>query len=316
LQLYREHSPSIVITDWMIPDVSGVELCQQIRADNSRPYTYIILMTGGSRLVNATKGLQAGADDYLTTPFDEGEMLARIGVGRRIIELNRALEAKTRKLEEVAQTDLLTGLPNRRALEQWADKELQGAIRHGFHFWVVLCDIDSFKTINDTFGHEAGDSVLRRFADLIWEGTRRSDICGRLGGDEFLLLVTHVNVENIELTINRVRDKFASFTFTFGGKAVKCTASFGVAGFQGKSAYDFKFLLREADRMLYEAKCSGRNRVRVPTLDNPALASLRPPESVLSEHEKCTEVRDRVAGILGCRDNELIGKGRVRRDHC
>jgi two-component system, cell cycle response regulator len=165
LQLYREHSPSIVITDWMMPDVSGVELCQQIRADNSRPYTYIILMTGGSRLVNATKGLRAGADDYLTKPFDEGEMLARIGVGRRIIELNRALEAKTRKLEEVAQTDLLTGLPNRRALELWADKELQGAIRHGFHFWVVLCDIDSFKTINDTFGHEAGDSVLRGFAD-------------------------------------------------------------------------------------------------------------------------------------------------------
>src|SRR5208337_2379811 len=105
LALYREHSPSLVITDWMMPDVSGVELCRQIRGDNSRPYTYIILMTSKSEKTHVVQGLQAGADDYLTKPFDHGEMLARIRVGRRMIELNCEVADKSRKLEEAAHTD-------------------------------------------------------------------------------------------------------------------------------------------------------------------------------------------------------------------
>jgi len=274
LRLYREHSPPIVITDWMMPDISGVELCRQIRADSSRPYTYTILMTANTEKGSVVKGLQAGADDYLTKPFDDGEMLARVGVGRRIIDLNREVAAKSRKLEEAAQTDSLTGLPNRRALEAWAGKQMQGATRHGFHFWVVLGDIDSFKTINDTFGHEAGDTVLRAFADLLREGTRSSDICGRLGGDEFLLVITHVSAEGIELTVNRIREKFAALSFPFAGKSVKVTTSFGGVGFQSKGVHDFGSLVRKADQMLYEAKRKGRNCVRVLYLNETALNSL------------------------------------------
>jgi len=263
LQLYRDISPSIVITDWMMPDVSGVELCRQIRADNSRPYTYIILMTAKLEKANIVKGLEAGADDYLTKPFDHGEMLARIGVGRRIVELNRELAAKNHKLKEAAQTDSLTDLPNRRSLEEWASKQLAGAARHGFFVWIILCDIDSFKTINDTFGHEAGDSVLLAFADILKNNVRGSDFCGRLSGDEFLLMITHVNAENIELTVNRVREKFAALSFPFAGHSLGVTASFGVAGYQGSDIQDFRILLREADQLLYEAKRKGRNCVRV-----------------------------------------------------
>jgi two-component system chemotaxis response regulator CheY len=247
----------------MMPDFSGPELCQRIRADQSRPYTYIILMTSNMEKGNVVKGLQAGADDYLTKPFDPGEMLARIGVGRRIIDLNRQLAAKSMKLEEAARTDPLTGLPNRRAIEEWAFKQLRGATRHGFSLWVVVGDIDSFKTINDTFGHHAGDIVIKTFADLLKRFTRSSDICGRLGGDEFLLVMTHVEAAHIEATVNRFREKFAALSFPFQGQSVNVTSSFGIAGCGSKDSAEFTLLVRKADQMLYEAKRSGRNTVRV-----------------------------------------------------
>src|SRR5574340_1135630 len=263
MELYHAHSPSIVITDWMMPDFSGPELCQRIRADNTQHYTYVILMTSNTEKANVVQGLDAGADDYLTKPFDSGEMLARIGVGRRIIDLNRELAAKNKKLEEVARTDSLTGLPNRRAIEDWTSKQLRGAARHGYSVWVVLGDIDSFKTINDTFGHDAGDIVLKTFADILKKYTRASDICGRLGGDEFLMVITHIANEHVELTVNRLREQFAALSFPLQGPSVNVTASFGVAGYQGRDIQDFGALLRKADQMLYEAKRAGRNLARV-----------------------------------------------------
>jgi two-component system, cell cycle response regulator len=263
MKLYEERSPSIVITDWILPDFSGLELCQRIRSDDTRPYTYIIVMTSNTEKGNVVKGLQAGADDYLTKPFDPEEMLARIGVGRRIIDLNRELDAKSQKLEAVARTDSLTGLPNRRAIEEWSARQVRGAARHGFPLWVVLGDIDNFKTINDNFGHDAGDIVLRTFADVLKKNTRASDMCGRLGGDEFLLVLTHVEKDQLELVVNRFRDQFAALSFPLQGQSVQVTASFGVTGVHSKEARDFEALVRKADQMLYEAKRAGRNLVRV-----------------------------------------------------
>ncbi len=263
LKLYEQNCPSIVVADWVLPDFSGVELCRRIRADDLRPYTYVIVMTSNAEKENVVQALEAGADDYLTKPFDPGEMLARIGVGRRIIDLNRELDAKTRKLETAARTDHLTGLPNRRAIEEWAGKQLRGAARHGFPLWVVVGDIDCFKTINDTFGHDAGDIVLQTFAGMLSKYTRASDICGRLGGDEFLLVMTHVQSANIELTVNRLREQFAALSFPLQGQSIRVTASFGVAGTQDKELQEFGALLRKADQMLYEAKRAGRNQVRV-----------------------------------------------------
>jgi two-component system cell cycle response regulator len=263
MKLFEQHSPGIVITDWMLPDFCGFELCQRIRSDNARPYTYIIVMTSNAEKDNLIKGLQAGADDYLTKPFDPAEMLARIGVGRRIINLNRELAAKSLMLEEMARTDPLTGLPNRRAIEEWAARQVRGAARHGFPLWVVVGDIDNFKSINDTFGHDAGDIVLKTFADVLKKNTRASDICGRLGGDEFLLVITHAEGEQVELAANRFRQQFAELSFPLHGQTVCVTASFGAAGMDSDKPQEFGVLVRQADQMLYEAKRSGRNQVRV-----------------------------------------------------
>src|SRR5260370_15866920 len=186
LRLYQEKSPNIIITDWIMPEFSGLELCERIRADKSSQYTYIILMTSNTEKGGVVKGLEAGADDYLVKPFDSGEMLARIGVGRRIIDLHRRLEDKSAQLEEVACTDILTGLPNRRAIAEWANKQVGGAARHGFPLWVVLGDLDSFKEINDTFGHEAGCTMLRTFADTLRNLPLSPDMSRHLGGHEYL----------------------------------------------------------------------------------------------------------------------------------
>jgi len=263
MELYQQSSPSMVVTDWMLPDFSGLELCQRIRGDTTRDYTYIIVMTSNTEKGSVVQGLEAGADDYLTKPFDPSEMLARVAVGRRIIQLNRELAAKSRKLEEAARTDPLTGLPNRRAIEEWAAKQLRGAARHGFPLWVALGDIDNFKSINDSFGHDAGDIVLKTFAELLKKSTRASDMCGRLGGDEFLLVVTHVGPEDIEATINRFREQFAVLSFPLQGQSVRVTSSFGISGFSSNEVEEFTSLVRKADQMLYEAKRAGRNRVRV-----------------------------------------------------
>ena len=264
--IYREKVPSIVVTDWMMPDFSGIELCQRIRAEKNQPYAYVIMMTSNTDRGRAAQALEAGADDYIAKPFDGSEMLARIGAGRRTLELHRELECKNAKLEELARTDALTGLPNRRAIEEWADKLLKGSSRHGFPIWIVLSDLDVFKEINDTFGHAAGDAVLRAFAETLKKGTRASDMCGRLGGDEFLIVISHVSAENMELAVNRFREQFSRLRFPFAGHSISLSATFGVAGTEWGKQRSFAELLRSADEMLYEAKRGGRNRVRVRTM--------------------------------------------------
>jgi two-component system, cell cycle response regulator len=263
LQLFKEHRPAIVITDWMLPDCSGPELCQRIRADSSGSYTYVILLTSMAEKKDIVRGLSSGADDYLTKPFDRGELLARVGVGRRIIDLHREIDAKNKLLEEMAHTDSLTGLPNRRAIEDWANRQLRGAARHGYSLWVVHADLDNFKIISDSYGHEAGDEVLRGFATTLKENTRASDIGGRTGGDEFLVVLTHVREDQIQLTVERLRARFASKKFTFDGKSISVTASFGACGFQGKQPPEFSSLVRQADKALYSAKRAGRNQIKI-----------------------------------------------------
>lgn len=267
-RLYNQTAPNIVITDWTMAGFSGLEFCQRVRADSTTSlYTYIILMTGNTDKAGVVKGLEAGADDYLVKPFDSSEMLARIGVGCRIVDMHRQLERKSAELAEVARTDVLTGLPNRRAIEEWANRQLKGAARHGFPIWVVLSDLDGFKEINDTFGHEAGDTVLRTFANTLKKLTRISDMCGRLGGDEFLIVISHVSSTNIDLAINRFREMFGALSFPFAGKSVSISATFGVAGSESGNLRDFDALVRKADEMLYEAKRDGRNCVRVACMD-------------------------------------------------
>jgi len=265
LEIVERERPSLIITDYVMPDLTGVELCRRIRASQSS-YAYIIMVTSVTEKDSLVKGLAAGADDYLTKPFHAEELLARIRVGRRLIDLQRQLEEKNRLLEHVALTDDLTGLPNRRAIEAWADRQLQAAVRHGFSFWVVLIDLDHFKRVNDTYGHEAGDTVLKAFAEILKSSTRSSDISGRIGGEEFLHVVTHAEEAHMPMVVERTRAKLAARTFAFGGSVVTVTASFGVVGFRGGQAPAFSDLVSRADRAMYRAKQHGRNRIELEPL--------------------------------------------------
>lgn len=260
LDLISGIGPAVLVTDWEMPDGTGLELCKQIR-QTTGAYTYIILLTSNATKDQIIEGLDAGADDYLTKPFHAGELLARVAVGRRIADLHREISHKNRLLEELALTDALTGLPNRRAVEQWATRELRGAARHGFPVWVVMADLDHFKGVNDDYGHEAGDAVLKQFASILKTYTRSSNICGRIGGEEFVLVLGHSDQDGVRVAVERVRRHLENDVCTFGGRMLRVTASFGVSGFCGKVAPEFSQLLREADGALYAAKHGGRNRI-------------------------------------------------------
>ncbi len=261
MDLFIEHQPALVITDWNMPDISGIELCQRIRQDCQQFYPYVILLTGNTDKEEVIEGLAAGADDYLTKPFHPGELQARVRVGRRMVDLHREVQDKNRQLEEMALTDPLTGLPNRRAIDFWASRQLSAAVRHDFPIWAVMADLDHFKSINDTHGHDAGDIVLKSFAEILKSNTRRSNICGRLGGEEFLVVITHVEKKNVAIAIERIRKQFQAQKFTVAGSAFGATASFGVAGIRATACPDFSDLMTRADAALYSAKSQGRNRV-------------------------------------------------------
>jgi two-component system, cell cycle response regulator len=204
------------------------------------------------------EGLAAGADDYLPKPFHQKELLARIGVGRRIISMHREIEAKNRLLEESVRTDHLTGIPNRRAVEEFAAKQISGAARYKFLVWVIAGDLDKFKFINDTYGHSAGDEVLRYFANILKANTRAADICGRLGGDEFVLVLTHAARTDIPIFVERLEVALGNHDFGFDGNKVHAAATFGFAGFDATDKKNFAQLLAEADAALYAEKAKRR----------------------------------------------------------
>jgi diguanylate cyclase (GGDEF)-like protein len=267
IDLFEQYQPSLVITDWEMPDITGIQLCEHIRSSFQKSYTYIIILTSKRDKDNIVSGLTAGADDYLTKPFHAEELIARVGAGRRVIDLHCQIEVKNRELQELALTDALTGLPNRRAVEEWAAREFAGAIRHSFPFWVAIADLDSFKQVNDVYGHGAGDSVLKTFADILKANTRSCNICGRVGGEEFMLILTHTERQSVQIAVERVRKQLENHKFDFERRTASVTASFGIAGLQGLNVRNLASLVRAADLALYSAKKKGRNRIEFSLID-------------------------------------------------
>ena len=263
LEIFAEHKPGIVITDWLMPDLSGLQLCERLRTDFGGRVTYIIMLTGVSEKSKVVKGLQAGADDYVTKPFNAEELAARVNTGRRIVELHREIEAKNLILQQLALTDSLTNLPNRRAIEEWGRRQLTGALRHKFPFWIVMIDVDEFKTVNDTYGHDAGDAVLKNVADTIRRNSRQCDICGRIGGDEFMLVLTFTDQAGVRIAVERIRQQIESHVYTFQGREISVTASLGIAGIKPGQDCDIERLMVQADVALYSAKRRGRNRAEI-----------------------------------------------------
>lgn len=260
LRVFAERPPDLVIADWELPDISGPEMCRVVRSKFAEAYTYLMLLTSNSDKESIAEGLAAGADDYLTKPFDGTELRARVGVGRRVIAMHREIEAKTRELAREARTDPLTGLANRRAVEEWAVKQVAGSARHGYPIWAILVDLESYRPVRDAFGRTAGDSMLLACAEAIKKHTRMSDMCGHLGGDQFILVVSHVEKKNIHIVVDRLREKLAACKFSFNGSSAPLIASFGVAGSEGHEHVGFSDLLASADSALVEAKhASPRN---------------------------------------------------------
>src|SRR5258706_1077239 len=217
VDLYVQHRPALIIMDWMMPDLNGLEICRRLRSISFEAYTHIIMLTGKRDKQSVVEGLQAGADDYLTKPFHQEELIARVAVGFRTVELHRQIQAKNKTLEKLALTDPMTGLPNRRAIDEWATRELSSAARNNFSVWVIAADLDRFKYINDTFGHNAGDEVLKHFSKILKAYTRKSDLCGRLGGEEFLIVMTHATRADVEKAAERIGTEFEIVPFEFSG---------------------------------------------------------------------------------------------------
>lgn len=264
IELFREHRPLLILMNWTLPDIEGEELCRHLRSLSEDFHSYIIVLTARTEKKCLVRALGAGADDYLTKPFHAGELLARIGAGLRLAELCQRIARQNILLEELALTDSLTGLPNRRAIENWAQIQLSNAIRHGFPFWVVLADLDHFKQVNDAFGHEAGDAVLRKFSQILKSQLRNGDLCGRFGGEEFLIVMTYVDRERVLNAIERIRLELQMSLLELPQSTIGVTASFGIAGFeQNEIPPALRTLQALADKALYSAKKGGRNRVEI-----------------------------------------------------
>lgn len=257
--MQRPDAPALAILDWMMPGLSGVEVCRRVRGLPSDQPPYLILLTAKGEKADIIAGLEAGADDYLSKPFDPGELRARVDVGQRIIELQtRLLEARDAVAYE-ATHDPLTGALNRRAFSDVLTRALSEERRHHEGLALGICDVDAFKTINDTHGHQVGDEVLVGLVRLLSASLRSHDVLSRHGGDEFVVLAGHVGDGNVGMLFERMRAAVAGHPIPTRVGGVAVTLSFGVSTWSEGQTEDA--LLVAADEALYRAKSAGRNRV-------------------------------------------------------
>jgi diguanylate cyclase (GGDEF)-like protein len=252
--------PPLALIDWMMPVISGVELCQRVRSRKDPPYVYTILLTGRAEKSDIVHGLAAGADDYVVKPFDEAELEVRLRAGWRIAELEHQLRYTQSALARAALQDSLTGVFNRRAILSELERELARARRKIATLGLLMIDLDGFKECNDVRGHLEGDRALVEFTARILAVVRREDILGRYGGDEFILIAPGCHGADLLELAERIRFAICSEPVALPSGELRLTASIGVAQSHA-GQQDAESLLRAADEALYVAKRSGRNRV-------------------------------------------------------
>ncbi len=250
-------APKLVISDWMMPNMDGIELCEKIRGMEKTQYVYFILLTTKAEKKDIIQGLDAGADDFIVKPFDREELRSRVKIGERIINLEQ-------RITQLARTDYLTGLLNRRAFMERMEEETNRSIRNKEEMSIIITDIDHFKKVNDTFGHHIGDLVLQRFAERISMASRSYDFVGRYGGEEFIIGLPKTTLEQAWLAAERMRKDIENIELPLPDDpqiSVRITASFGVASCLMESREGVDSIIKLADEALYRAKEGGRNQV-------------------------------------------------------
>ncbi len=276
-ELFLEHGADVIISDWMMPVLSGDELCRRVREKKSGPYTYFILLTSLDAKEHILTGMEAGADDYLIKPLDRSDLEMRLIAAARVTDLHRRLGEQQAELErlnaglyEDARTDALTGLGNRLGLDEELETLGNCAERYGYGYAVVLCDVDVFKAYNDTCGHLAGDRVLRAVAGALTSTSRGGDSVYRYGGEELLVVLPEQGEETAAVAAERLRRAVEDLAIPHPGIAdhTVVTISAGVAVLGRSEAHDVTGFLKRADAALYRAKAAGRNRVEVATDDS------------------------------------------------
>ena len=268
LERVRQSPPDLILLDVMMPRIDGMEVARRIKADQTLPFIPIIMQTALDTVQHKVEGLGAGADDYVTKPINFAELEARVKSMLRIKllqdELSRANEHLARanaELQRLAVTDALTGLHNRRNVETLLHDMFEHSIRLQEPLACAMFDIDHFKSVNDTQGHQAGDAVLQQLAGILETAAREIDKVGRYGGEEFIALLPGAGLEDAVTFAERTRQQVESHTFTFEGGSLRRTISCGVAAFPHPRIAHCEALVKAADDALYVAKELGRNRV-------------------------------------------------------
>jgi len=259
--LQADGAPRLAIVDWMMPRKDGVAVCRELRKEADRPYVYILLLTAKTQERDLIEGLDAGADDYLTKPFSSEELRARLFAGERIVAVQQQLTEAREALREQAIRDPLTGLFNRRYLEEALERELRRAEHGNLPLSLLMLDLDHFKDFNDMHGHAAGDAVLKKLGMLLHQHTRREDVACRLGGEEFVLILPGAPSDVAARRSEEIRQAIRHATVESEGRRLESASiSVGVACFPEHGTTG-ETLLAAADQALYRAKREGRDRV-------------------------------------------------------
>jgi two-component system cell cycle response regulator len=253
----------LILCDVMMPGIDGFKFLSMKKARPEFNDIPVIMLTGAEDVKLKIKGLEQGASDYITKPFDPGELIARVRVHFKIKALQEELRATNKRLEELSNTDGLTKLYNRRYFMELLELEFQRARRYDSNMAFVMIDIDHFKNFNDTYGHLLGDRILIEIASILQENLRVHDIVGRYGGEEFALLTPETDQKGALVVAERYRRRIEDFVLMEGEKHLKITISLGIACYPHQQINSVDDLIRLADNALYKAKRNGRNRVEV-----------------------------------------------------
>lgn len=261
-ELQQDDSPRLAILDWMMPGYSGPEIVRMVRSqaeERKAPYTYILLLTSKNERADLIEGLEAGADDYITKPFDQQELKVRLRTGMRILNLQAELVAAREALREQAMRDALTGLWNRRSIIEILIREQARSTRESAPVGVLMLDIDHFKKVNDTHGHLAGDDVLKEVARRLLASVRPYDGVGRYGGEEFIVVLPGCDEASIQSRGEAMRLAISEDPVVAQGLKLNVSASFGATVYCPPNGVEIAELIRAADDALYAAKRNGRN---------------------------------------------------------